>query len=210
VEIRNLAEGQIMGGLIKTKGTKLLAGHFNDEFSTYIAWYRNKQVAPPGVAPAYTLFDATGWPGNNVDVLKITDYLTDTDVRHSRRSDHRTLLPDSEGHPSHTNLDMRWRWFLNLNNVPGSPYALTQANHNLIAEDIFIALNDLSYNSISFDVVEDPTGQTVVVSTHSDSVNGAAFKSMQILLKVTGPIPIGPLPAVAPATPLQPLDGPPY
>jgi hypothetical protein len=199
-----------MGALIRTKGTKLLAGHFNEEFCTYIDWYRNKQAAPPGVSPAYTLFDASGWPGNNVDLLQITDYLTDTDVRHSRRSDHRTLLPDSQSHPLHTNLDMRWRWFLNINNAAVSPYALTQANHNLIATDIYMALQDLSYNSITFDVVEDPSEQTVIASTFTESVNGITFTSMQILLKVTGPIPVGPQPGLATATSLSPIDGPPY
>ena len=29
-----------MGGLIQTKGTKLLSAHFRDEFSTWIDFYR--------------------------------------------------------------------------------------------------------------------------------------------------------------------------
>lgn len=199
-----------MGALIATKGTKLIAGHFNDEFSTFIGWYRKKQAKPPGKAPAYTLFDAAGWPGNNVDLLKITDFLKDTNARHSRRQDHRTLLPDSQKNPNHKNLDARWRWFLNVNNAAASPYALTQANHNRIAAGIYAALRDTSYNSISFDVVEDPKGQTVIASTHQDSVDGVAIKSLQILLKVTGPIPAGQVAAAAPATALPQLDGPPY
>lgn len=196
-----------MGGLINTKGTRLLAGHFNNEFSSYIDWYRvlqNSFDAAPAITPPYTLFDAAGWPGGQVNLLDLTLSVTDIDPRHSRRSTHETLLPDIKGHSLHKNLEGRWKWFLTL--PATSPYQLSAANHNLIAQYILTALRDLSYNSISFDVHENPPAQTVTPSDLPDSVNGTAVKIMQILLQVTGPIPQG---AVLPLG-LPPLDGPPY
>lgn len=106
---------------------------------------------------------------------------------------------------SHKNLEARWQWFLTL--PAGSPDQLSAANHNLIAQYILAALQDLSYNSVSFDVIEDPQRktQTVSASDVTDDVNGTAVKIRQILLQITGPIPQG---SVLPRG-LLPLDGPP-
>jgi hypothetical protein len=123
-----------MGGLIRTKGTKKLAAHFNDEFDTYIAWWRAQQAAAPA-----GLFNTSG--GRNVDLKAITLAVTDViNAGHTQRGDNLVLLPDIHLHPVHQNLEARWLWFLDLANVGAG--ALSQANHNKIAGAIWHALHD--------------------------------------------------------------------
>jgi hypothetical protein len=154
-----------MGALIKTKGTKKLAAHFNDEFDTYMPFWRAQQAAAPGA-----LFSTAG--GRNVDLGAITLATTDATPGHSRRADMLVLLPDIHGHPVHAHLEQRWLWFLNLANVGAG--ALTQANHNKIAKGIFHALTDTTpgpppqpkWDCIVFDAVESGDTQDVALAVH--------------------------------------------
>src|ERR1700760_1660128 len=156
-----------MGSLIKTKGTKLLAAHFNNEFDTYIAFWRAQQAA----APAGLFNTASGT--RNVDLKAVTNAVTDTiNPRHTRRTDNLVLLPDIHGHPVHKNLEARWLWFLDLGNAGNGN--LSQANHNKIADGLYHALTDQTvgpnphfvWDCVTFDAVENGVQQDVAVSGH--------------------------------------------
>lgn len=131
-----------MGGLIQTKGTKLLAAHFNDEFSTYIDFYR--------VAATKALFDTTS--AGYTDLFTITNQVKDmVDPNHTHRTDRKPLLPniDPGDHPAgfrHTSLQARWLWFLHRSLLP--------TYDQIIAQGIFTALDDLTYSNITFSCVE--------------------------------------------------------
>jgi hypothetical protein len=151
-----------------TKGTKLLVAHFNNEFSTYIDFYRD----PATMA----LFNA-GDPGYT-DLFTITKQVKDlTDPNHTRRTDRRTLLPniDPGDHPAgfrHTNLQARWLWFLHRGLLP--------ANDQIIAQGIYTALNDASYSNITFSCVESAAG--AVQTAAANAGNDGGTKYQQILL----------------------------
>jgi hypothetical protein len=158
-----------MGALIRTKGTKRLIAHFNDEFSSYIGFYRDAAIMGQ--------FDITLPSGaaRNVDLLVLTYSIKDPkDVNHAPRYDHRCLLP--QDNPKHAHLIARWLWFLNAGNADDG--ALAQRNHNKIAGYIFKALNDVTYSSIVFDAVE-ASVQDVVFADESDG----STKYMKITLQ---------------------------
>jgi hypothetical protein len=154
-----------MGALIQTKGTKVLVAHFNQEFSTYIDFYRKpatKALFDSGTR-AYT------------SLYNITVTLTDpTDPNHTHRTDRLTLLPDIDAgdHPAgfrHTNLELRWLWFLQ--------HGLNAGNDKAIAAGIFTALDDVSYSNITFSCVEG-NAQGVTAT----SANDGGTKYQQIVL----------------------------
>ena len=161
-----------MGGLIRTIGTKLLAAHFNEEFSAWIAFYRapaRMALFDTSLATYSSLFDIT----NNALMQETAG--TDPYHIHSRRSDRKCLLPhvdpgDFPHGQKHGNLQGRWLWFLQN--------ALMAANDVAIAAGIHLALNDNTYNSITFDTVETTGTQAAAATTAYD----AGTKYMQILL----------------------------
>lgn len=176
-----------MGGLIKTKGTKKLAAHFNDEFDTYMPFWRAQQAAAPNA-----LFNTSPAAGHrNVDLGAITLAVTDATPRHSQRGDNLVLLPNIHAHPVHAHLEQRWLWFLNLANIGNG--ALSQANHNKIADGIYHALTDIVivgaapvylWDCIIFDAVESGLTQDVAVAGHHEDGRHV----MEITL-ITPPIP---------------------
>ena len=176
-----------MGTLIKTKGTKKLAAHFNEEFDTWIDWWRALQGANMG-----TLFDRGA--GNPADLLAITNHALakdTTNAQHSRRTDNKCLLPDIHGHPVHVHLEARWIWFLTIGNAGNG--GLQQPNHNAIADAILFGLNDQTqgnptFDCITFDAVEAgmQLQQSVAVTEHR--VDGRTI--LEITL-ITPPIPRG-------------------
>jgi hypothetical protein len=104
--------GADMGGLIKTKGTKKLAAHFNDEFDTYMPFWRAQQALAPNA-----LFNTSPALGpRDVDLKVITLSISDAAAGHSHRgpTDYLVLLPDIHNHPVHAHLEQRWLWFLDL------------------------------------------------------------------------------------------------
>jgi hypothetical protein len=170
-----------MGALIRTMGTKLLIGLFNNEFSTYIGFYRQSQNMQ--------FFDTSST--SYTDLLHATNSIADTgDVIHAPRSDHLTLLPylpasRAGGVQQHPNLESRWKWFLTTGNA--SAGSLTQTNHNKIAVAIYTALNDSTFNSITFDAVEGFGSQDVSATVAYDE---GPTKYMQIVL-YTSAMPLG-------------------
>src|SRR5438477_10807191 len=91
-----------MGALIMTKGTKRLAAHYNDEFDSWIDFYRDP-----------TVLSKFKRGGANIDiwtdvVQKVKDTSTTND--HTERGDNLTLLP--KNHKKHANLHARWKVFL--------------------------------------------------------------------------------------------------
>jgi hypothetical protein len=195
-----------MGGLIQTKGTKLLAAHLNQEFSTYIDFYRK---------PANMLYFNTGAAGYDPlgtgGLLYATNNLFDV-APHSLRTDivgppsqGKCLLPYFPTGTRHPHLENRWLWFLNTsgpNNLLGS---LTAANDQAIAAAIYAALfapngaPPYTYKSITFEAVETvlPQQQVAAKQAHDD---GTLY--MQILLMTQQAIP----PAGDAATGLPALD----
>jgi hypothetical protein len=161
--------GRSMGALIRTKGTLRLACHFNQEFSTYINFYK-------GIANSFNTA-SPAW----VDLLNLTNTVTDN---HSPRPDHKCLLPlvDATFHP---NLEPRWLWFLNTANTANG--SLTQANHNNIANAIYQALTG-NFQCIIFDAVETAGNQAVVATP----LHLGASTYMQIVLE-TSAMPTAPV-----------------
>jgi hypothetical protein len=128
-----------MGVLIMTKGTKRLIAHYNDEFDTWLSFYRQ--------AGNITQFDryTYGRANNNIDIwtdLVVT--LTDNTAGHSKRNDNLTLLPAIDN-GKHRHLHARWKYFLQT--------ILTQDNRNKLADYLFQALSNNSIQYILFDVV---------------------------------------------------------
>lgn len=123
-----------MGALIMTKGTKRLAAHYNDEFDSWIGFYRDPAILAKFKRAA----------GGNIDiwadvVQKIKDTSTTND--HTERADNITLLP--KNHKKHANLHARWKFFLQS--------VLQQANQNKLADALHQALTDPNVY-IAFDV----------------------------------------------------------
>ena len=102
-----------MGGFIQTAGTKLLAGHYNDEFDTYIEFYRGPNVIgffDHGPSPKTPLT-------NNIwdNIIQQTEHNNSTDPQnifegHRDRNDNLCLLPN-QNKKAHKNLLNRWRLY---------------------------------------------------------------------------------------------------
>jgi len=190
-----------MGGLIQTKGTKLLAAHFREEFSTWIDFYRT---------PAHMTFfntTAAGWnPLGTGGLLYATNNLYDT-APHSLRTDivgppaqGKCLLPYFPPGTRHPNLANRWLWFLNTSATHVALGSLTPANDVAIANAIYAALAGPPYtfDSITFDAVETILPQQVAATPGYD--DGTLY--MHISLLTQQPIP----PLGNTGTGLPPLD----
>lgn len=154
-----------MGALIMTKGTKRLVAHYNDEFDSWIDFYRDPQ----------TLAKFKRAAGANIDiwsdlVQKIKDTSTTND--HTERADNLTLLP--KNHKKHQNLHARWKVFLQS--------VLTQANQNKLADAIHRALTDAN-TYIEFDV-RVGAAQDVTLASDVDDGNPIA----RITIIITGPM----------------------
>ncbi len=159
-----------MGALIMTKGTKRLAAHYNEEFDTWIDFYRDPAILAK--------FKRTA--GADIDIWadliqKIKDTSTTND--HSERADNLTLLP--KNHKRHPNLHARWKYFLQT--------LLSQANQNKLADAICRALTDAN-TYITFDV---RVGGTQDVTLDSDVDDGNPIARITIV--TTGPMQIRPV-----------------
>jgi hypothetical protein len=158
-----------MGSLIMTKGTKRLAAHYNDEFDTWLTWYRT------------TALHYFNRGGKNVDIWNdIIQVVTDTTAGHSARpAPHLTLLP--QDHPAHGHLHARWKFFLQ------NDFATRQ---NDLVDAIYHALQrkpNVAY--ILFDVrvggpVPPPPYVTLVYGMDPDGVTPIAT----ITIVVAGPM----------------------
>ena len=139
-----------MGALIMTKGTKRLIAHYNDEFDTWIQFYRNH----------INVFDRNA---ANIDVWNdIVQNAALVDAGspangHAAAANAPTLLPPP--HPKHQNLLLRWKFFLQS--------VLTQNNQNKLADGIHDALLDTNVDYIIFDVVH-KTAQDVTCVPDTD------------------------------------------
>lgn len=139
-----------MGGLIMTKGTRRLISHFNKEFGSSaahgnIAYYRQQANL------AY--FDRQG--GTAV----APPYLYNV-------SEQLNIYPPDN--PNHANLKRRWQFFL------ATPAQGLTANNDLtIFDNIYDALHRRTYESITFDAIEDTNnlGQQVLVSDENYDIN---------------------------------------
>ena len=157
-----------MGGLIQTKGTKLLAAHFRQEFSTWIDFYRQ-----PGHI-AYFDTTAVGWnPLGTGGLLYATNSIYAT-APHSLRTEivgppprGRSLLPFFPAATPHPHLERRWLWFLNTSATHVALGSLTPQNDVAIANAIHTALGGL-HNSITFDAVETILSQQVAATPAYD------------------------------------------
>jgi hypothetical protein len=152
-----------MGALIMTKGTKRLVAHYDDEFDTWIDFYRDPTILPK--------FKRSG----NIDiwndlVQQIKDTSTTND--HTERADNLTLLP--KNNKKHLNLHARWKYFLQT--------VLSQANQNKLADAIHRALTDAN-TYIAFDV---RVGATQDVTLAPDVDDGSPIARITIV--TTGPM----------------------
>jgi hypothetical protein len=158
-----------MGSLVRTKGTKRLVAHFNEEFGTYIDFYRTQSFGGSPILPMFNPALA-GYKGLRYLTLNLAD---PGDPIHSARADNLTLLPHlpAGAKQRHNNLERRWVWFLNTANVAKG--SLSPANDKLIAGGIFKALGtkpgaNYDYDSICFDAVEVNGPQTINVTDQFD------------------------------------------
>jgi hypothetical protein len=152
-----------MGALIMTKGTKRLVAHYNDEFDSWISFYRDTATLAK--------FKRTG----NIDIWNdlvrtITDTSTTND--HTERADNLTLLPKK--HKKHAHLEARWQYFLQT--------VLSQPNQNKLADALHRALTDAN-TYIVFDVRVGAT-QDVTLASDVDDGNPIA----RITIVTTGPM----------------------
>ena len=152
-----------MGALIITRGTRRLAGHYNEEFSSWLTFYKNNR----------NVFDRAG---SDIDIWDdLIKVVTDTrpGIGHTERPDNLTLLPkDNSAHPG---LHMRWRKFLKND--------LTKTNRNKLADAIHTALG-LSLAYIVFDVA---LGAQQDVDLDPNGLDdGSRFAKITII--VTGPM----------------------
>lgn len=131
-----------------TKGTKRLVAHYNDEFDTWLQFYRglinifnvNTTDVWTDIIQNAAMVDAAS-PGNG----------------HATAANAPTLLPPS--HPKHPNLLSRWQFFLQK--------VLSHGNNTKLAKGIHDALNDPNVAYIVFDVVHD-NNQAVNIDTDTD------------------------------------------
>jgi hypothetical protein len=148
-----------MGALIMTRGTKRLAGHYNEEFSSWLTFYKNR----------INVFDRAG---RSIDIWDdIIQVITDPrpGIGHTERPDNLTLLP--KDNPAHPNLHRRWRVFLKNE--------LTQDNRNKLADAIHAALGlDLAY--IMFDVA--PGAQQDIDYDPNRSDDGSRVAKITIIV----------------------------
>jgi len=174
-----------MGALIKTRGTKLLAAHFNEEFSTHIDFYRNS-------ATYVGYFNTASLSYTSLYDITLNNKINTADKNHSLRGDGNCLLPnihpaDHAGPTSyrHGNLEARWLWFLNTANAGQG--SLSTASDIAIANGIYNALHlpdggtsPYTFSHITFDVVEVATAALQTVSA-TPALDGA-ITYMQIVL----------------------------
>jgi len=151
-----------MGSLIQTAGTKRLAAHYNDEFDTFIEFYRQANVIGH--------FDRKGYAWNVWDnVIQQVVHSNATDPSgdfpdHTHRSDGFCLLPGDR--KSHKNLITRWRIYLKK--------FLPPKVHNDLIDAIHDVLKDNSYDYIVFDVAEDPAYS--IDATDQWDTDGSKYK----------------------------------
>jgi hypothetical protein len=167
-----------MGSLILTAGTKRLAAHYNEEFDTFIEFYRQSSVIE--------FFDTANSDNVWDDVItQIKDDNT-TDPTgafpdHTKRGDKLCLLPGDK--KSHPNLLNRWRIYLKK--------FLPPQQHTDLLDAIYKALSDSSYSYIVFDTRQstaNPPGYAIDATDHQDSDTN---KYMLIVL-VTAEMPVNP------------------
>ena len=168
-----------MGALIMTRGTKRLAAHYNDEFATWLTFYKTN----------------IGYFARNGDIdiwkdiiLKIEDRRVG--IGHTERGDYLTLLP--KDHPAHPGLHGRWKIF--LQNV------LSQTNQNKLCDAIHTALGTNSAY-ILFDVVHGASQDVLADNSQTDEGSPISL----ITLVVKGRMPTV---AEDGLPDLPPLDGP--
>ena len=164
-----------MGALIHTAGTKKLAAHYNDEFDTFIEFYRQANVI------GHFNRNAVDW---NVwdNVIQQIKHNNSTDPSgdfpdHTDRNDGFCLIPTEK--KSHKNLLIRWRIYLKK--------VLPVTQHNELIDAIYAVLLDNSYDYIVFDVVED-MAYAIDATDHLDA-DGSKYKL--IVLK-TQELPVDP------------------
>ncbi len=139
-----------MGALIMTKGTKRLIAHYNDEFDTWLTFYRNNSA----------WFDRNNPPaGNNyvanghIDIWGLMNWATDAaNAGHASPPNYYCLLPPDS--PQHRNLLGRWQYFLQT--------ILSLALNDKLADLICGALRSRTpYAYFLFDVVHDANHDVV-------------------------------------------------
>jgi hypothetical protein len=121
-----------MGGLIMTKGTKRLAAHYNDEFDTWLTFYKT------------TALHHFNRGGKAVDIWNdIIQVVKDSTAGHSGRPNHLTLLPQ-DNPAAHAHLHARWKFFLQndfatrQNDLVDAIYAALQTNCAYILFDVVV------------------------------------------------------------------------
>jgi hypothetical protein len=137
-----------MGALIMTKGTKRLIAHYNDEFDTWIQFYR-------GLINNFNVNSTDVWT-DIVQNAAIVDAASPGNG-HAAAANAQTLLPPA--HPKHQHLLSRWQFFLQS--------VLSKANNTKLAQGVHDALADNNVVYIIFDVVHDDT-QDVVITPDTD------------------------------------------
>jgi hypothetical protein len=170
-----------MGGFILTAGTKLLAAHHNDEFDSYIEFYRG-----PNVIGFFDRGPAPKEPLSNIwdDIIQQVVHDNTTDPQnifegHTDRNDGLCLLPNLNK-KAHKNLLNRWRIYFKKFIFPKTQ------QEQLIAE-IFNALQDHTIKYIVFDVAE-TAAYGIASARHTDS---AGSDYQQITLQ-TVELPVDP------------------
>ena len=168
-----------MGGLIQTAGTKRLAAHYNEEFDTFIEFYRQSSVIE--------FFDTAN--SNNVwgDVITQIKHDNTTDPTgtfpdHTRRGDMLCLLPGDK--KSHPNLLNRWRVYLKK--------FLPAQQHSDLLDAIYKALSDSSYSYIVFDARQSTTKPPGYAISATDQQDSDKNKYMLIVLE-TKEMPLDPM-----------------
>jgi hypothetical protein len=166
-----------MGGLIQTAGTKRLAAHYNEEFDTFIEFYRGSNVISYFLRPAGK--DLNVWDDiiQNVQQNSSTDPLGDF-PDHTSRADNLCLLPNEK--KPHQNLTNRWKLYLKK--------YLPKAQHNQLIDAIYAVLNDHSYCYIVFDVVQ--MAAYAIVATDNLDSDGNKYK--MIVLQTAVELPVDP------------------
>ena len=149
-----------MGALIMTKGTKRLIAHYNDEFDTWLTFYRNNSAwFDPNTPPAGSNYVTNG----HIDIWGLMNWATDpTNAGHASPPNYYCLLPPDS--PQHVNLLNRWKYFLQT--------TLGQPLNDKLAGLILNALRSrTAYAYFLFDVVHD--ANLDVVGTASTDIDTA-------------------------------------
>jgi hypothetical protein len=156
-----------MGGLVRTKGTILLARHFEKAFKANRLDDLRTQPIDGTTIPIKSVFNDP-----SMTLLDLTNIVKHP---HSGHPQKKCLLPDSYP-PGHGHLEKRWLYFLG-----NHPNVLTSSNHVKIREAIFKVLDDTSYDHIEFDCIECPT-QDVFSADEYDNSGGNPRKYLRIVL----------------------------